>query len=580
VATSLFGVGGTVNVNVSGTLIPQSFTATAGQTLFTLSGFTYTPSTSSLLVFINGQRQVIGRDFTETSSSSFTLVEGCVVGDYVDVIGFPQTDLTAVTAGSVIYTPTGTGGYPRAAQAKFGEFVTLTDYGAVGNGAANCGTALQKAHDALPGVGGTIYIPACASYYLFTTGVTFTKYVRLVFDGIASTPFYTTTAGLVMISSSAKLDINNGHFLAYGAARTTAIFIKHLSTAAGHGNSTIENCLFDGGVACYWSQRTNALQVRGCSFGPQAGSALLLENIINSDEGDSFITNNTFGGVAGVTSILVLSTAGLYISANKFNGAASAHLLISNTTHNVGDNTITGNSFEGQTDYAIQIVGTSGVSVKNLITGNQFSSTSTNYIILGIGAQFTTITGNSFNNTSSASGTGILVSTSSKEIAITGNLFYNILNGISCTVAQNFGITISGNRFADTVTYPFQGDNGSEVVPIASNKEIIVARYFSEAAGTLTAAYRFQGRAYTLEIIAYGTTQGVGNTAYHRKVAVINDTTVVDINAAVNQGTALTVALNNVGGFLELQAAKSAGTSFTGYVEVYVRGQCSYIKKV
>jgi parallel beta-helix repeat protein len=87
---SLFGTGGVVNVNVNGSLVPQSFTATASQTLFTLSGWTYTPGTNSLLVFINGQRQVIGRDFNETSSSSFTLVEGCIAGDFVDVIGFPQ----------------------------------------------------------------------------------------------------------------------------------------------------------------------------------------------------------------------------------------------------------------------------------------------------------------------------------------------------------------------------------------------------------------------------------------------------------------------------------------------------------
>ena len=524
-----------------------------------------------------------------TSCSSTDTVVGDVGGVTkrirVDAItGLPLADLASTASGKgaalVGYLPAGTSAVGRTLRSRLNEIVDITDYGAIGNAVADCGPALQAAHDALPGVGGTIHIPACSAYYLFTTGVTFTKYVRLVFDGVSSTPFYTTTSGLVMISSSAKLDINNGHFLAYGAARTTAVFIKHLSTSAGHGNSTIENCLFDGGVACYWSQRTNALQIRGNSFGPQAGSSLLLENVINSDEGDSFITNNTFGAVAGVTSIQVLSTAGLYISANKFNGAADGHLLISNTTHNVGDNTITGNSFEGQTSYAINIVGTSGVSVKNLITGNQFSSSSSNYIVLGIGAQFTTITGNTFNNTSSASGTGVLVQTSSKEIVITGNLFYNILNGISCTVAQNFGITMAGNRFADTVTYPFQGDNGSEVVAIGSNREIPITRFFSESAGTLTAAYRFQGRAYTLEIIAYGTTQGVGNTAYHRKVAVFNDTTVADINAAVNQGTALTVALNSVGGFLELQAAKSAGTYFTGYIEVYVRGQCSYIKKM
>lgn len=98
---SLFGPGAIPVVNVQGSLIPQSFVATAGQTVFTLSAFTYTLGTNSLLVFINGQRQILTRDFTETSTSSFTLVEGCIVGDFVDVIGFPQLILTAVPVNSI-----------------------------------------------------------------------------------------------------------------------------------------------------------------------------------------------------------------------------------------------------------------------------------------------------------------------------------------------------------------------------------------------------------------------------------------------------------------------------------------------
>ena len=71
-STSLFGTGNSINVNVNCTLIPQSFVATASQTLFTLTNFSYTVGTNSLLVWINGQKQQLPRDFTETSSSSLT----------------------------------------------------------------------------------------------------------------------------------------------------------------------------------------------------------------------------------------------------------------------------------------------------------------------------------------------------------------------------------------------------------------------------------------------------------------------------------------------------------------------------
>ena len=170
---SLFGTSGAVNVNVKGTLIPQSFTATDSQTLFTLTAFTYTPGTNSLLVFINGQRQILTRDFTETSTTSFTLLEGCVAGDYVDVIGFPQVDLSSVTAPAVSFTQAGstTG---RTVQEKLQEVVSVKDFGAIGNGIADDTDAIQAAINAVTSLsgaskGGEVFIPP--GYYRTTAPI-------------------------------------------------------------------------------------------------------------------------------------------------------------------------------------------------------------------------------------------------------------------------------------------------------------------------------------------------------------------------------------------------------------------------
>lgn len=135
--TSLFGIGASVAVNVAGTLIPQSFIGTAGQTVFPITNFSYTPGTNSLLVFINGQKQTSGKDYTETSANSFTLLEGVIAGDGVDVIGFPVLNLSAGAASSIAFTQSATGATIRNVQVKLQESVSVLDFGAIGDGVAD-----------------------------------------------------------------------------------------------------------------------------------------------------------------------------------------------------------------------------------------------------------------------------------------------------------------------------------------------------------------------------------------------------------------------------------------------------------
>jgi hypothetical protein len=93
--TSLFGNTSQILANASGTVLQQRLASTAGQTIFNLTAFNYVPGTSSLIVFINGQKQCIGVDFLETSASSFTFTSPLTAVDVVDVVGFPDLTLTA-----------------------------------------------------------------------------------------------------------------------------------------------------------------------------------------------------------------------------------------------------------------------------------------------------------------------------------------------------------------------------------------------------------------------------------------------------------------------------------------------------
>jgi hypothetical protein len=91
---SVWNPGGSVipsTANADNSYISQAFTGTAGQTVFVLTNFQYAPATGSLFVFINGVKQRLTTDFTETSSTVVTLVSGVVVGDIVEIVGLVGT---------------------------------------------------------------------------------------------------------------------------------------------------------------------------------------------------------------------------------------------------------------------------------------------------------------------------------------------------------------------------------------------------------------------------------------------------------------------------------------------------------
>lgn len=82
-AAAALAVGGVL------TLLPRivhSFTATAGQTVFTLPSGSYIPATSNIQVFIDGIRQPITSAYAETSTTVVTFTEGVPLGCLVTLV--------------------------------------------------------------------------------------------------------------------------------------------------------------------------------------------------------------------------------------------------------------------------------------------------------------------------------------------------------------------------------------------------------------------------------------------------------------------------------------------------------------
>ena len=59
-------------------------TATQGQTAFTISSFTYLVGSNSLVVYVNGCKQINTLNYTETSDNVVTFMTGLNVGDIVE----------------------------------------------------------------------------------------------------------------------------------------------------------------------------------------------------------------------------------------------------------------------------------------------------------------------------------------------------------------------------------------------------------------------------------------------------------------------------------------------------------------
>ena len=64
--------------------IESSVTATAGQTVFT--GLSYAVGNNSMKVYVNGSKQIVTLNYTETNSTTITFVSGLNVGDVVEFL--------------------------------------------------------------------------------------------------------------------------------------------------------------------------------------------------------------------------------------------------------------------------------------------------------------------------------------------------------------------------------------------------------------------------------------------------------------------------------------------------------------
>lgn len=163
------------------TITRQVFSGTGSQTVFTLAS---DPGAlgNSAQVYIGGVYQQ--RSTYTIAGTTLTFSQAPVAGtNNIEFVNFLTSNLGAISADLVTYTPSGTSAVARSAASKFGETVSVKDFGAVGNGVADDTAAVQACVDAAKnGTNKNIYIPA-GTYLISHVDMIGLAYSNLTFIG-------------------------------------------------------------------------------------------------------------------------------------------------------------------------------------------------------------------------------------------------------------------------------------------------------------------------------------------------------------------------------------------------------------
>lgn len=168
-------------------------TATAGQTVFTLTTMQYQPGTGSLSVFVDGVNQYgpgAQYAYVETDSTTVTFVTGLHVGASVK---FTTAAINAASYGDafqISYTPPFTGSVATNVGDKLAQYVSIEDFGA-STGSADNTTSIQAAIDYAETNDVSVYVPA--GQFTHASTLVIPRDVTLYGEGEASRLHYSGT---------------------------------------------------------------------------------------------------------------------------------------------------------------------------------------------------------------------------------------------------------------------------------------------------------------------------------------------------------------------------------------------------
>ncbi len=218
-------------------------TATAGQTVFNLTTMQYLVGTNSLSVFVDGVNQYgpgAQYAYEETDSTTVTFASGLHVGAEVKFTSSQIQNSGVADASQISYTAPYTNSVTYNVEEKLAQYVSVKDFGAVGDGVTDDTDAINNALAAMTS-GGTVYMPE-GTYKTTDSIVVGINGVTLIGAGRQATvikPEGTFNA----------IEVHGTSFASWADARSVQrLTIDGSDGCTGRGLS-IENC----GLRCYFA---------------------------------------------------------------------------------------------------------------------------------------------------------------------------------------------------------------------------------------------------------------------------------------------------------------------------------------
>ena len=271
----------------------QIVTATANQTVFNLS-IDYSPGTNSLSVFVDGVNQYgpgAQYAYTETDSNTVTFVSGLHVGAEVKFTTSQLQGGGAVDASQVSYQPPFTGGVATNVEAKLSQYVSVKDFGAVGDGTTDDAAAIQAA---INSGAKAIFFPH-GEYYV-TTGLIIGGPVTLVGEGIQGAGNSVVEGSKISTDQNITLVTFDGSDGSNQGSGGGLIDMQLIQKKSGSGNQGIAVKI----TGTTTSLRANWIRIERCQVENYSGTYTWTKGII--------IDGTPVGGSNGVRDMWISQT--------------------------------------------------------------------------------------------------------------------------------------------------------------------------------------------------------------------------------------------------------------------------------